>query len=387
MPDVLQLSPRLPFPLDDGGRLASWQLSRCLRHNGSDIDLVCYAPDPQVIRRYADELDAVFRRVDAIPLDMERQYPLILLGALATGESYFIRKFRRSAYARAIQKRLEQRSYDVVLIDGAFPGVHLPVVARYRHRIGKIVVRAHNVEFEILDRLATNERSPARRALLRREAKRFRRFELDLLGRVDRVYTITDRDADTFSAAGVQTPMETIPPFIDIDRYRRDPGVSTVPRTIVHVGSMSWMPNLNGIDWFLGKVWPQIIDAFPDVKLYLVGKNPPPRLSEYDDKRVIVTGYVEDEKPHIQSAHLFIVPLFEGSGIRIKILTAMALGVPVLSTTIGAEGNEWPGLLVADEPDAWAELIRKHLAREPGVCDSAIAYVRENHDWRRPLTL
>jgi len=387
MPKILQLSSRLPQPLDDGGRIATWNLSRCLHHNGYDIDLICYARDRESVADYREELARVFASVAAVPRYMERQYPLDLAHAVLTRTSYFVRKFWTRRYARLVRDRLDAHRYAATLIDGAFMGVYLPLVRRAGAAAGKVVLRAHNVEYEILERLAEREPRASYRLLLRREARHFRSFELKLVNAVDEVRTITARDAETFRAAGVDNRVRLLNAFIDVDNYQRDPNLGIEKHSIVHVGNMAWMPNSNGINWFLREVWPEALRRYPDSRFYIVGKNPSPSLQRLAGDHVVVTGYVDDEKPFIQRAHLFIVPLFEGSGVRIKILTAMAMGKVSLSTTIGAEGIDWPGLLIRDTTEAWIAAISEQFEGTPEYSEDAIQYIRDHYDWRRRLQL
>jgi len=387
MPRILQLSSRLPQPLDDGGRIATWNLSRCLHHNGYDLDLVCYARSDGSVEEHRGELSKAFASVAAVAKDVERQHPLDLAHAIITGSSYFVRKFHTRAYAKLVRERLAERRYEVTLIDGAFMGVYLPLVRAAGAAAGKVVLRAHNVEYEILDRLAEGEPRALYRHLLRREAAHFRRFELGLMDQADEVRTITARDAETLAAAGVTHRVTVLNPFIDVDNYRRDPALAIEPHSIVHIGNMAWMPNRNGIQWFLREVWPQIRRQYPDCRFYVVGKNPAPGLQRLAGENVVVTGYVDDEKPYLQRAHLLIVPLFEGSGVRIKILTAMAMGKVSLSTTIGAEGIDWPGLVIRNTADEWIAAIREAFQRAPVYSEEAIQFIRDHYDWRRRLRL
>jgi glycosyltransferase involved in cell wall biosynthesis len=243
------------------------------------------------------------------------------------------------------------------------------------------------VEYEILDRLAEREPRAVYRMLLRREAAHFRRFELKLMDQVDEVRTITTRDAETFLAAGVDNRVRPLNAFIDVDNYQRDPELEIEKHSIVHVGNMAWLPNCNGINWFLREVWPDVLRRYPDSRFYIVGKNPSPSIQRLGGDNIIVTGYVDDEKPFIQRAHLFIVPLFEGSGVRIKILTAMAMGKVSLSTPIGAEGIDWPGLIIRDTAEAWIAAIREQFEGTATYSEDAIQYIRDHYDWRRTLRL
>ena len=387
MPRILQLSARLPYPPDDGGRISTWNMSRCLRHNGYEIDLICFAPDDRVVAAHRETLADVFSSVTAIRKDVERQYPADLLRALATGSSYFVRKFSSRRFASQLSRTLSRQRYDVTLVDGAFVGVYLPQLRRHADAAGRVVLRQHNVECEIFSRLAQRAPHPWTRFLLRREAEMFRRFEWALLDQVDHVKAISQRDADLLAASGTPTPISVLSQFVDADQYRPDPAVEPQPHSIVSVGGMSWLPNVNGIRWFHENVWPEVCRAHPQARFYVVGKDPPPAIRRMAGPQVEVTGYVADEKEFIARGHLFIVPLFEGSGVRIKILTAMAMGRQVLSTPIGAEGIDFSGLVVRDTAPAWVQAISECFALTPGCSRAAVDHARRHYDFRRPLAL
>ncbi len=387
MKHILQISSRLPYPLDDGGLIASWNLSRCLHHNGYHIDLLCFARDSAAVDASRKPLSSVFNSVTAVVKNVERQYPMTLLRSMLKRTSYFVEKFYEEELAEHLRDAYSRQTYDVTLIDSAFMGVYAPRLREFANAAGRIVLRGHNVEFELLDRLAKGEKRPWYKPLLHREARLFKKFELNLVENVDQVCTITARDAEVLKQAGAAVDPMVLSPFIDMDRYNADGDDLPEPGSLVCVGNMAWMPNRNGVLWFCEQVWPKVRAAHPEAKFYIVGKNPPPEISRLDGDGVVVTGYVEDERPFIARAHLFIVPLLEGSGIRIKILTAMAMGRSVLSTTVGAEGIAWDGLKVCDESNDWVSAIVSHLKAPPTVRTDAVEHVRRHYDWRKELAI
>ena len=387
MRKILQISARLPLPLDDGGRIATWNLSRCLHYNGYAIDLVCYTDDDRQLPKWRTDLAEVFASVATVPKNMERQHPTNLLHALATGSSYFVRKFYTRAYAEHVRRLLSENSYDATLIDGAFMGGFLPVLRSAGNAAGKVILRQHNVEYEIFERLAEREQNMAYRLLLRREARLFCLAEKNLVDRVDEVWAITQRDADTFEATGTRRPISVLGPFIDIDHYQIDSHSNIDPHSIVHLGGLSWKPNANGIQWFLEQIWPSVLEQFPDATFHIVGKSPPAWLRNRSDENVIVKGFVDDERPTINRSNIFIVPLHEGSGVRIKILTAMAMGKVSLSTSIGAEGIEWEGLIIRDRPEEWIKAITEQFRQPAQPSRDAAAYIAEHYGWRRHLSI
>ncbi len=386
MTRVLQVSSKLPYPPDDGGRIASWNLSRCLRHNGYSIDLICFAKKLSLAQEHSSDLSRVYASVHTIEKDIERQYPLDLLHGLCTGTSYYVRKFRTNEFEARLRDLLAQDRYDATLIDSAHMGVYLPLLYEMPERAGRIILRLHNVEYEILERLARQTRSRIQRWLLHREARLFRVRELELVRQAGDVRAITQRDAEILSRESA-SPVGVLDPFIDLDEYSPGTADEIEACSLACIGNMGWLPNRNGIVWFCESVWPSVERAFPTARLYVVGKSPPSAVRRLAGNGVIVSDYVEDARPYFRRCQLFIVPLMEGSGIRIKILTALAMGKRVLSTPIGAEGIDYPGLELGETPEQWFAAIQNVFAQPPGLDMAAAAYARLRFDWRRELVL
>ena len=386
MKRALYLTPKLPYPPQDGGRIVSWNLARGLRHAGYEVDLVSFVRDEGLLEAHGDALGEVFRSITTETKDVHRQYPVDLALAFATRSSYFVRKYGSRALLSRLEERLSSESYDLAVIESAYMGVYAPALRRRRDRVRHVMLRLQNVEHEIFERLARYESRRPFRYLLEREAKHFRRFERSLFQSIDDVRAITERDANNAEAL-CGRPVGVLDAHIDCDAYT--PGVADEiePRSVVCIGDLAWLPNRNGVLWFHREIWPAVLERFPDARSYIVGKNPPASVRELDCEHTVVTGYVEDDAEYFRRAHLFVVPLLEGSGVRIKILMALAMGRSVLSTPVGAEGISYEGLSRAEEPADWIERITEAFGTPPAIDDDAVAYARARHHWRRPLDL
>lgn len=383
---LLQIYSLLPYPPDDGGRIAMWNLSRSLAFNGVAIDLVCFVSDLEVLERSRPALDEVFENVYPIVKPTEEQNLGDLLRALYRGTSYFTEKYRTRPFEERVRTLLEQKEYDAIWLEPAHMGVYLPVVREALGDSARVILRLQNVEHEILERLANGERNPVYRWLLHREARLFQRYETDLLRSVPDVRAISERDARRASRLSDRN-IETLEPFLDLDNLKPCSEAQLEPFSLVCVGNMAWLPNRNGVRWFLDEVWPGVRRSYPQARFYAVGKRPPKELQDRQGDGIVVTGYVEDVRPYFERAHLFIVPLLEGSGIRIKIIMAMALGKEILSTRVGAEGIEYPALKIADGAEEWLRAIQEVFAREPRLDLAAAEFARARYSWRRPLSI
>jgi len=148
---------------------------------------------------------------------------------------------------------------------------------------------------------------------------------------------------------------------MNIKKYQLSQTINTISHSMIYLGNFSWLPNLQGLLWFLREVWPEIIKEFSDAKIFIVGKNPSEEIIRFKGENVIVTGYVNDVKPWIAKAEIFLVPLFSGGGIRIKILEAMAMEKPVISTSVGAEGigvSNMKNIIISDNKENFIKSIK-----------------------------
>lgn len=380
---ALFLSPKVPWPPDDGGRIVAWNLARALRHNGYAPDLVCFSGSRDDAP--ADALSAVFEESAVIRKNVERQNPTDLLAAFLGGGSYFVRKFDHPSLRRALEARLAVRRYSLTIIDSPYMGVYLDLLQSHADAAGHLLLRLNNVESELLERLAANQSDTLRRTLLRREARRFGDFENDLVRRVGDRRAISERDAAILGErSGVEVGV--LPPFLDVDSLPPGDADEIEPGTALSIGDLTWPPNRRGAEWFAAEVWPRVREERPQARWKLVGRGAPASLRRLDGTDGIeLRGYVEDALPCFRSAHAVLVPLLDGSGVRIKILTALALGRPVVSTTLGAEGIDGPGVVRADPPERFARETIRILDAPPTVDRRSVEWVREHHDFRRDL--
>ena len=188
-------------------------------------------------------------------------------------------------------------------------------------------------------------------------------YELEHISQYDGIACITQKDADYFIKAGCRKPIVSIP-FGIIAPDTMD-NVDEEPNSLFHIGSMDWIPNLEGVNWFLEKVWPKVLNEVPQARMYLAGRKMPQTLMNTEYRNVSIVGEVPDAMYFIESKKINIVPLLSGSGIRVKIIEAMSVGKTVISTTIGAEGIEYTdgkNILIADTPDEFVMQIKRCVA-------------------------
>jgi glycosyltransferase involved in cell wall biosynthesis len=236
---------------------------------------------------------------------------------------------------------------------------YIPIIRRYSQ--AKIVLRAHNVEHEIWERVAANTNQPFQRWYLNRITPRLKNYEIAHLNNYDLVAAITARDAAHLRQLGLQKPIMVTPIGLDCRDYQPDMRVFQHPLSLSFIGSLDWIPNQEGLKWFLESVWqPLLHPRFPQLRFHIAGRTAPAWLRSLQMAGVHFHGEVESAPDFINQHALMVVPLLSGGGMRAKILEGMAVGKVVLSTRVGMEGidaQHGRECLLADTPEEFAEAI------------------------------
>ena len=380
---VLVLAKKFPYPLKDGESIAIDRIAAGFQANDVQADLLAI----NTLKHYSDTatLDVAttpFSKIDSVTVDTGVKLgPFVK--SLLRDTSYNIDRFRSEAFNGLVERTCSQTHYDVVQLEG-LPLVHYIDTVR-RVCKSKIVLRAHNVEHEIWQRLAVNETSLWKRRLFASFAKRIERVERSVLKRIDGLVTLTQTDADKFKSMDYRGPLHVSP----VGMLPSDGDtLFNKPLRLFHIGSMDWMPNVEGLTWFVNDVWLPLRKMHPGLSLHLAGRNFPQALFA-DNKTVHTYGEVADAQSFMRERDILVVPLFSGSGVRLKILEAMALGKVVISTTKGAEGIPFvpdKHLLIADSAEALIANVERCIC-ENGLVETisrgAKELIRMQYDSRR----
>jgi len=384
---LLWLNANLLLPLDKGGKLRTWHLMRHLarRH---DITYLSFA-EPGTPRALIDGMSEVCTRVETVPrVDVEKasaSFYADVLKHLFDPLPYAVAKYRSAAFAGRLQTLLDGERFDLVVCDFLVPAVNLPASLPC-----PTVVFTHNVEAEIWRRRATTARSPIKRHLFRLQWRRMLGFERETLARFGLVLAVSEGDRDTFARLygdRVPAPVLVVRTGVDTSYFAPAPPAAE-PRRLVFTGSMDWGPNEDAMLFFVGDVLPRIRREEPAITLSIVGRRPTPAVRALGREHgVEVTGSVDDVRPHIAKAAVYVVPLRIGGGTRLKIFEAMAMRKAVVSTTVGAEGLPvTPGrdILLEDEADGFASAVVSLLRNDVRRADlerRARALVVGRYDW------
>jgi len=382
---ILWLKSDLLLPLDKGGRLRTWHLMRHLarRH---DITYLSFSDRGQ--DRNVAGMREVATRVVTVPRnDPAKRSLLFYMDAaryLADPLPYAVAKYRSAAYKVQVQSLLRENRFDLLVCDFLVPAVNLPKALPC-----PAVIFTHNVESEIWRRHAETKATVAARWLYRMQHKRMLRFEEETLMRFDGILAVSDADRETFVRLypSVSTkPAWVVRTGVDTEYFVPSRSEPAEPR-LVFTGSMDWLPNEDAMTYFCHDVLPLIQQQEPRVRLSIVGRAPTPAVRALASNVVDVTGTVDDVRPYMEKASVYIVPLRIGGGTRLKIFEAMSAGKAVVSTTIGAEGLpivDGTHAIVADEPRAFASAVLSLLrdrARRKALEHAARSLVVEHYDW------
>jgi len=352
MARILALTSRLPFPPREGHQLRAWHLLKAMasRHEVTLVSFVREDDEPSE----ADPLRRILQGLHLHPIPAERSHlalgRALLRGTLGTGP-FLAAKYSSAAFRRQVAELA--RDADLVHFD------MLPLMAHADCVPAGIpvVLNAHNVEHRLLATRAEIEPDRLRRRFLSGQVARLRAFEAAACARADQVLACSEPDATALRGLAPDTPVEVIANGVDLDTNR--PGATSTTRPqLVFVGQMGWFPNRDGVDWFLRDVFPRILRACPSAEFVLVGKHDGIEVPADVAPRVRLAGFVPDLRPLVQAAAVYVVPLRAGSGTRLKVLEAMALGKAIVSTRVGSEGivlTHGENVLFADEAQAFAD--------------------------------
>ena len=333
---ILQLCKKFPYPEKDGESIAVMNLSKALSSLGEEIHLLAMNTS-----RHRQEVDVKhpalshYKSVQICDVDNKIQASAAFIN-LFKKESYHISRFVSKDFSQKLIDVLNREKFDVIQLETLYLAPYIQDIRH--HSKALIAMRAHNIEHEIWERVATSTGSIFRKIYLKYLTKKLKKFEINQFDLYDLLISISDRDLSEFKRLGYQNEAISLPIGLDTELYQPNFESFNQDLSISFIGSLDWMPNSEGLFWFLDEVWPSLSRKFPKLKIHIAGRNTPKSLYSYESDQVIIDGEVKCARKFINEHPLMIVPLKSGSGMRAKILEGMALGRVVLSTSIGLEG-------------------------------------------------
>ncbi len=357
---ILYLLPRIPWPLHDGGAVATYQQMRYLRRAGHHITVLALNPvkfrqDPSVLAEVCD-------RVETVDVDTTPSRPAAILH-LFSRPPYKYRRFYSKEMAARLRTILTQEEFDVIVPDQTPMVLYVPDIRAVS--AVPIVHRNHNVEYALLTRMARGSESRLLSWYLSLSIDGTRAMERDMYGLCDGIAPMTEQDAERIRALGCSTLLRPVALGVDVDAFDKTPEVRALPRSLLYFGSFDWGPNADAVHWLMRDIWPALKAKFPDLELHIGGKNPGPDIFAFNKQPgVHVHANVPSAPKFLNSYDILLVPLRIGGGMRVKVVEAMAAHKAIVSTGVGAEGIDYRDgrdLLIAENPEEFVKSVARLL--------------------------
>lgn len=352
-----------PYPPSEGGPMAMNSIVNGLIEAGHKVKILAVNSEKYHIKE--EDIPVSYKEktnIEFVDINLSIK-PIEALKNLFSDKSYHVERFISEDFKQKLIEILNKDKYDIVQLEMIYMAPYIETIRS--HSDALIVLRAHNVEHLIWDRIAKKTNFPLKKWYLKHLVRTLKEYELNAINKVDGIAAITYRDA-AFFRGETAIPVIDIPFGVNPEEFTPCYEINERP-TLYHIGSMNWMPNTEGIKWFLKNVWSKLHEREPDIQLNLAGRNTPKWMKKLKMKNVNVHGEVPDAKEFIKNNDIAIVPLLSGSGIRIKIIESLAMGKTVITTTIGAEGiqySEYNNIIIADTPTKIVETICR-ITKDP----------------------
>lgn len=381
---ILQVTNKVPYPVKDGGAIACMNLTRGFSLLGHQVTIlamntvkhhITLGEMPESVKELAE-----FRLVN-VPARISPVSALFNL--LFSKKPYNATRFISETFAEELKKILQENEYDIIQLEGLYVCPYIPVIRA--NSKAKVIYRAHNIEHEIWSRTAIMAHG-FEKWYLKNLSKRIKRFETQILNKYDLLVPITGRDGAILNKLGNTKPVHISQTGIDSSVLIPNSKNLNHP-TLFHIGSLEWSPNQEGLIWFFENCWDAIREKYPDLQFFVAGRNAPPWFQRMLNlPNVVFKGEVADAYEFMNSKSIMVVPLFSGSGMRIKIIEGMALGKPIVTTPVGTEGistTSGKNIIITTDAEGFVQSISDLIENREyfdKISRNAIEYIHENFD-------
>lgn len=381
---ILILTHRVPFPQNGGYPIVVCNTIRGLVNLGHEVSLVALNAKKTHHENNEDDKD-LLSKINYRAFDIDINVSVFDVAVnLFSKTSFNINRYYDPEFERLLIRELRNTAYDIIQFEGLFVSMYLAAVRK--HSGAKLIYRAHNIENQIYERLSQQKNDPFKKSYLRMHAKRIKIYELQQLNNFSGIAVFTAQDKSTLLEYGTKIPIEILPVAINPEHYRPDFSKTEFP-SLFFLGSLDWLPNREGIEWFLENFSKDLTDGDLRVRLYVAGNDIPERFDDYDVMgKIFIQGEVDDALEFVNSKSIMIVPLLSGGGMRVKIVEGMAMQKCIISTSLGAEGiscKNGLNILIADNYDEFYEAIKTCIADEDyckNIGLNARKLIEEQHD-------
>ncbi|ASS48894.1 MAG: hypothetical protein A3D31_05845 [Candidatus Fluviicola riflensis] len=375
--NILHISNKPVYPQVDGGCIAMSKLLSSLVQLATVKHLFVHTPKhPVVPGSYPTEI--------TVELPSESSFidtsvrPVSALKALISGKNYNLKRFHSSEFEKALLTYLQAQSFDAIVLESLFLASYIKAIRTVFD--GKIIVRTHNVEHELWEQQA-RAASGLKKVYLRSLARSLKREELLLLNSADAIWTITEEDAQRFTEFGITKPINVIPVVMETSSQTAD----YESDDFFHLGSMNWTPNQLAVKRLVSELWPKIQLDKTQHQLHIAGSFPE-SMEEIKAPGINYHGFVPNAEAFMQQHGILVAPITTGSGVRIKLLEAMALGVPCITTSLGATGirHQEGCLEIASTDQEWLhtmETLALSAEKRQQLGNEAQRYMEKYHSF------
>lgn len=381
-PSILFISTQLPFPPKSGGTMKSWRYVKDLsKRYRLSVACLLKDEDEEFLQEFEQSIDMQSLIREKLQI---RRSPINLLRSYLGFPCLNVFRNYSSTFEQKIHSVVEK--FDAIIVDHYEMFQYVP-----EHYKGKVIMHTHNAEFMLWQRMGELSNNPVIKFLLKLEAKRVKHYEEKIFKQSDLVYS-TLSDIELYNTNGFKTDKHKFTYHLGNDELLQLPPLAfkETEGALSFMGTLSWEPNIDGLLWFIKNVWPKIIEKKPECSFYIMGKKGDKRIQEAAKpfKNIIFTGFVKEVENYLKKTTVYIAPLRFGSGMKVKVLEGLYRGVPMVSTSVGAEGlalEDGKHILIADEAHAFAQaclrLLEDQLLWEK-LSDNSRAVAREKYQWK-----
>lgn len=378
---ILQITNRIPFPLNDGGTIATYNVTYYLNKAGHKVTMASlntkkHFQEKSVLSDIAEMHDCILDTAVS---------PFGLIRGIFEKMPYNVKRFQSANFENLLIELLSKKTFDIIQVEGSYMGLYVPILKK--HSTAKIILRSHNIEHEIWERMAQNESNSLKKWYFNMLSKKIKQFENKSMHAFDAIVAITDRDSMYYSASGYKGNLFVINAGANLDIFVPN-SEKEVPMSLCFLAGLDWMPNKQGLDWFISEIWPVLSQKYSALTLHIAGKAMPESYYELQNRQLVVHGMVPDAVDYLQKYEIFLVPLLSGGGMRLKVVEGMALAKCIVSTSIGAEGVDYTAMqdiVIADTPTEWINQI-SYLIENPSkriaIGQNAYQLSQKKYNWK-----
>ncbi|RVT98148.1 glycosyltransferase [Mucilaginibacter limnophilus] len=381
---ILLLSHRALFPQNGGYPIVVYNTIKGLVALGHEVTLISLDEKRKTDR--ISESDPILEKITYRPYSIDISVSIWdAVRNIFSKTAHIIDRYYAENVERVLIKHVKKGNFDIIQFEGLFVTPYLQAVRK--NTAAKIVYRAHNIEHQVWARLAQQKSDPIKKIYLGMLARRIKKCELHTLNGFNGIITFTHQDEETIRAHHIKTPVLVMPICVDLTKYQPDYSKTEFP-SLFFLGSLGWMPNREGMEWFIESFHSELTSGDLRAKFYLAGNDIPEQFDEYETPgKIFIQGEVDDVLEFMNNKAVMLVPLMSGGGMRVKIVEGMAMQKCIISTSLGAEGINYThgeNIIIANTKQEFYDAIQRCISDEHycrSIGQNARSLVEEHHNF------